>query len=98
MIQTNEYLNRFTRSRSVDSGKPTEANRRVKIERKTEVKEPTKSKIGEPLVAHNNNICKNCENPGVTLRCSVCKNTFYCDKICQKRDWKIHKQICTPPK
>ena len=30
-------------------------------------------------------------------RCSRCKNAWYCDEICQKNAWPIHKQICKPP-
>jgi transcription elongation factor Elf1 len=28
------------------------------------------------------------------VKCSRCKSTFYCDRNCQKRDWKIHKIAC----
>lgn len=28
--------------------------------------------------------------------CSKCKNTYYCNRGCQKRDWKSHKQMCFP--
>lgn len=27
--------------------------------------------------------------------CSICKVVYYCDKICQQRDWVNHKQTCT---
>ncbi|USP79097.1 uncharacterized protein yc1106_06371 [Curvularia clavata] len=31
----------------------------------------------------------------VTLnRCSRCKKTIYCNRDCQKADWKTHKKIC----
>ncbi len=29
--------------------------------------------------------------------CGVCKLVFYCNTICQKRDWKRHKVTCRPP-
>jgi len=29
------------------------------------------------------------------LRCAKCKTTFYCDKNCQKRGWKLHKKFCS---
>lgn len=28
------------------------------------------------------------------VKCSKCKSSFYCDRNCQKRDWKVHKQKC----
>lgn len=31
------------------------------------------------------------EEPG---RCSVCRVARYCDKLCQKKDWRDHKYIC----
>ncbi|KAL1742611.1 hypothetical protein HDZ31DRAFT_84003 [Schizophyllum fasciatum] len=30
------------------------------------------------------------------LRCSTCKNKFYCSARCQKKDWKEHKMNCSP--
>ncbi|KAF4670381.1 hypothetical protein FOL46_000898 [Perkinsus olseni] len=42
--------------------------------------------------------CSNCgripENP---LRCGVCKKVVYCDRKCQKEDWRFHKRICKKP-
>ena len=27
-------------------------------------------------------------------KCGRCKLVFYCDRKCQKRDWKVHKLMC----
>lgn len=35
-----------------------------------------------------------CSKDG-TLRCSRCKNQYYCSAKCQKADWKTHKPTCT---
>ncbi|KAF9454317.1 hypothetical protein P691DRAFT_809871 [Macrolepiota fuliginosa MF-IS2] len=29
------------------------------------------------------------------LRCSQCKNAFYCSELCQKKEWKRHKFNCS---
>ena len=38
-------------------------------------------------------ICERCKKTGCKKYC-VCKNVMYCDKECQKQDWKIHKSSC----
>jgi len=42
--------------------------------------------------------CDNCERIGTALelfRCSRCKDRFYCNRKCQKKDWKAgHKYSC----
>lgn len=48
--------------------------------------------------------CKNCKEsetfrqtfqPDFRMkRCARCRKVFYCDEICQRKDWKIHKLIC----
>jgi hypothetical protein len=38
--------------------------------------------------------CDLCERKGIMLKCTNCKVVFYCDKECQKRDWKNHKADC----
>eukprot|EP00164_Ancoracysta_twista_P008132 GFYU01011679.1.p1 GENE.GFYU01011679.1~~GFYU01011679.1.p1 ORF type:complete len:228 (-),score=36.11 GFYU01011679.1:72-755(-) len=39
--------------------------------------------------------CTNCGKSAENLlRCAKCKNAFYCDRDCQKSDWKYHKRVC----
>ncbi|RIA89876.1 hypothetical protein C1645_181490 [Glomus cerebriforme] len=40
------------------------------------------------------NKCDNCGQTSATMQCP-CKNARYCDKVCQKRDWKSHKISCS---
>ena len=40
-----------------------------------------------------------CEECGIETKanfkfCSECNEVCYCDKNCQKKNWKIHKIIC----
>ena len=39
------------------------------------------------------NICNTCWKPGAK-HCSTCHLTRYCNRQCQKADWKRHKQRC----
>ncbi|KZW01579.1 hypothetical protein EXIGLDRAFT_830040 [Exidia glandulosa HHB12029] len=37
------------------------------------------------------------EEDGIKLlRCTSCRNQFYCSVACQKKDWKKHKHNCSP--
>lgn len=38
--------------------------------------------------------CGHCRQPDATLRCSRCKCVKYCQKICQKAHFKLHKNSC----
>jgi hypothetical protein len=42
--------------------------------------------------------CANCSTPSTTAhplkRCGKCKDVNYCNKICQRTDWKAHKSVC----
>ena len=29
-----------------------------------------------------------------TTKCTGCKNVYYCNRACQKKDWKTHKSAC----
>jgi energy-coupling factor transporter ATP-binding protein EcfA2 len=40
--------------------------------------------------------CASCgKNSAELKKCSACKKTKYCDRTCQKKDWKKHKKVCT---
>ncbi|KAJ6612524.1 hypothetical protein B0H10DRAFT_291676 [Mycena sp. CBHHK59/15] len=44
-------------------------------------------------------VCSACSNPpsdGSLKNCSRCRIVQYCSKACQKSDWPLHKQSCTP--
>ena len=42
--------------------------------------------------------CEECGavlDPVKVLRCIKCKACFYCSAACQKRNWRLHKRVCT---
>jgi len=39
------------------------------------------------------NCCVVC-NSKATFHCSVCKQVYYCNRECQKKDWSTHKSTC----
>lgn len=41
--------------------------------------------------------CSTCGEPNATARCGSCHDCFYCNRDCQKLDWKKHKKECIPP-
>ncbi|ORY66277.1 uncharacterized protein BCR38DRAFT_408232 [Pseudomassariella vexata] len=41
--------------------------------------------------------CLTCENDeGALLRCSRCNVARYCNKECQRQDWRLHQGVCKP--
>ena len=53
------------------------------------------SYLKEYLKPNFNSHCFNCERrPKSTLRCSACKRITYCQRSCQREDWKLHKYNC----
>ena len=34
-------------------------------------------------------------DPAKVLRCTKCKACFYCSAACQKRNWRLHKRVCS---
>lgn len=38
--------------------------------------------------------CKICHN-FTKMKCSGCRNIYYCSSKCQKKDWKTHKKYCS---
>lgn len=41
--------------------------------------------------------CGYCGSDQAQVKCAKCKSVFYCDKNCQKKDWKLHKKDCQEP-
>ncbi|KAI8591444.1 hypothetical protein BDZ88DRAFT_437621 [Geranomyces variabilis] len=48
----------------------------------------------QPWVAHQCGTCKVPNHQRRLLRCSRCKDAFYCNIVCQKGDWAQHKSKC----
>jgi hypothetical protein len=38
--------------------------------------------------------CAHCKAVGKLKKCAKCSNAFYCNKECQRADWKRHKKDC----
>ncbi|KAF7375686.1 histone-lysine N-methyltransferase SMYD3 [Mycena sanguinolenta] len=49
----------------------------------------------EPKVGTICVVCFDEEASKSLMRCSTCKNRFYCSAKCQKNDWKEHKWSCS---
>ncbi|KAG8720992.1 hypothetical protein FRC08_016462 [Ceratobasidium sp. 394] len=58
---------------------------------------PTDAEMASRLELTNR--CWGCGGPGRPnlLVCSKCKRARYCSTICQRQDWKAHKQNCKTP-
>lgn len=41
--------------------------------------------------------CASCGAAGAPLRCTGCRNAWYCAEECQRRDWDGHSAACTIP-
>ena len=39
-------------------------------------------------------MCLNCDSNNDLLRCSKCKQVYFCGKKCQKECWNVHKLYC----
>eukprot|EP00729_Bicosta_minor_P032595 gene32595-biopygen17417 len=58
---------------------------------------PPSSREHETLIQYNlrNKVCAYCKRPGARLKCEGCRQRSYCDRKCQKRDWKQeHRGQC----
>eukprot|EP00729_Bicosta_minor_P010055 gene10055-biopygen17001 len=70
--------------------------------------EPPSPRQRETLIQYNlrNKVCAYCKRPGALLKCEGCRQRSYCDRKCQKRDWKQEhrgqcvklQQVFVPPK
>eukprot|EP00729_Bicosta_minor_P032586 gene32586-biopygen10500 len=58
---------------------------------------PSRHREHETLIQYNlrNKVCAYCKRPGALLKCEGCRQRSYCDRKCQKRDWKQeHRGQC----
>ena len=56
---------------------------------RSKAKAPSKPKVSLAEL-----LCGHCYKAGAPSLCSKCTKVAYCDKECQKEDWKAHKKIC----
>lgn len=85
-VDTNQASDRG-KSRLDSAG--SQARENTKSEESSQASKSTKTDTpwGPP------SLCVSCNNLGAQ-RCSGCQNAYYCSKICQKHDWKLHKHLC----
>lgn len=38
--------------------------------------------------------CATCLKFGASLRCTTCRSVVFCDRVCQRKLWKVHKRVC----
>ncbi|SBT77847.1 MYND finger protein, putative [Plasmodium ovale] len=61
---------------------------------KCEQDKNSKQENGKEVAVDENYICNNCKE-NAELQCSQCKQTYYCSKECQMKDWFNHREICS---
>ncbi|SCP05191.1 MYND finger protein, putative [Plasmodium ovale] len=61
---------------------------------KCEQDKNSKQENGKEAAVDENYICNNCKE-NAELQCSQCKQTYYCSKECQMKDWFNHREICS---
>lgn len=50
---------------------------------------------GEFNINYKDKFCFSCTKRSKNLlKCAKCKNVYYCNRDCQVKDWKSHKEIC----
>ncbi|KAF7970431.1 hypothetical protein HWV62_24181 [Athelia sp. TMB] len=51
----------------------------------------------ETVIRHpNERRCFVCRKKGKMKTCTKCQKVRYCGPVCQKRDWRLHKEKCRP--
>jgi len=61
---------------------------------------PDTQSLAEKLIPNKKlvveRMCAYCHKQTAKSICSKCKDTWYCNKECQKAAWKTHKKMCKP--
>merc|ERR1712096_378895 len=55
---------------------------------------PSRSQVRErqrSAIQYINRYCEHCAQADPKFKCSHCEGTWYCSKVCQRRDWRFHK-------
>lgn len=49
------------------------------------------------IAAAEGHCCGNCDAPSAEMRCSRCREEWYCDAVCQRAAWPKHRPYCIAP-
>ncbi|XP_076466863.1 uncharacterized protein LOC143298070 [Babylonia areolata] len=42
---------------------------------------------------HSSDLCASCQKTA-SLRCKACRKVYYCNAICQRTHWPLHRKVC----
>lgn len=61
-----------------------------------ESKDDTSGSLQTPVEKNLSQLCEyfDCTKKALNLTCGRCQKRQYCSKVCQKKDWSMHKLFC----